>query len=186
MTDHASMERTETTVVETVPEKKQAAVQRQQEFGWTLVSAQEDTHLSGGQSRKRVKLLFTRTASSAWLEDMKHLEKELADLDGSVTIGSDRLVILGDKPTLNLPIPILIIIGSTGYLIGWFIYEIVGGIGLGIISAAVSWAVYRQQGKKKLAKHTAARRKATDTFKKKRHELLVRIRAHANTRESAA
>ena len=178
------MERTETTIVETVPEKKQAAVRRQQEFGWTLVSAQEETQLSGGQSRKLVKLLFTRTASAEWIEDMQHLEKELEAHDGSVRFGSDRLVILGDKPSTTLPLPILIIIASTGYLLGWFIYEIIGGIALGIVAATLSWAIFRQQGMKKLAKHTAQRRKATEAFKKKRHELFVRIRAHANTRES--
>jgi len=179
------MERTETIVIDVLPERKQAAIRKQQEFGWTLVSAQEGTELTGSQSRKQVKLLFTRTASSEWLEDMKHLENELQVHEKSARFGSDGLVLIGGKPMVNLPIPILIVIAFAGYLVGWVTLEIVGGIAFGIILTVLSWFAYRQQAKRKLQRHTETRRKATDAFKKKRHEILVRVRAHENTRASS-
>ena len=179
-------ERTETTIVEVPPERKQAAVKRQQEFGWTLVSAQEETKLSGGETRKRVKLLFTRTATAEWVEDMKHLEKELQTLDTSVEIGSDKLVVLPNRPILNLPVPILIVIAFGGYLAGWFVAGLAGGIIGAFVLTAGSWLFYRQRGRKKLLVHTAARKKATEAFIDSRRELLVRLRAHVNTRAPSA
>jgi len=178
------MERTETTILEVVPEKKQSAVKRQTEFGWTLVSAQEETKMSGGQTEKRVKLLFTRTASAEWIEDMKHLEKELAEHDGSVRFGTDGLVKVGEKPSGGIPIPILIVGAFAGFLVGWVAYDISGGILAGFLTAGGIGTFLFQQSQQKLAVHTLACRQATDIFKRKRREILVRIRAHVNTQQS--
>ncbi len=176
------MERRETTVVETAPEKKQSVVRKQQEFGWTLVSAQDDTKLTGGQSRKQVKLLFTRTASDDWIKDMNLLQKELEDHDKSVKFGTDKLVLIGDKPSSSLPVPILIVIAFAGYLAGWIVLDMVGGIIMGPVAAAGSWLFFRQRAKRLIEQHTTRRKKATEAFLNKRREILARVRLHAASR----
>ncbi len=159
-------------------------MRKQEEFGWTLVSAQEGATLRGGQVKKLTKLLFTRTGTPEWIEDMNHLEEEFTEFHKGVRIGRDGLVLLGSAPRTRPQFPLLLVTLFAGYLVGWAILDITLGSIIGVLSVLVLWVVYQQRGAKRLAVHTAARRKATDEFRKKRNEILVRVRAHVNTRDS--
>lgn len=171
------MERAESLVVGVKPERQQSEVRKRQEFGWVLTTSQNEAVLREGESRREVKLVFTRTGSEERLSELKKLEQEWEALMRSVAFDERGRLVVDRRPVLSMPWGLIVAIGVIAGGLCWALLGAVPGAIAALFAALVATLVF--QNRVEAAETVYSRRvdAATVEFHKKQKDILFRARA---------
>ena len=171
------MDRTETLVVGAPPERRQAEVRKRQEFGWVLATAHEEAVLKGNESRKELKLVFTRSGSEERLSELKNLEQEWEAVMKSVVLDEMGRIVSARRPLGGIPWPLVAAaaIGTGGLF--WALLDILAGAVGGLIGGTISYVIFKRRSDAAMAEYSTRVDGATVAFHKRQKEILVRARA---------
>ncbi|MCU0453719.1 MAG: hypothetical protein MUE68_08660 [Bacteroidetes bacterium] len=173
------MERAESLVVGVKPERQQSEVRRRQEFGWILTSSQNEAVMKDGETRREVRLIFTRTGSEERLAELKCLEKEWETLMKSVAFDERGRLVVDRRPVAEMPwgliAAISIIVGGLCWAVLGELAAAIAALFAGLVATLVS------QNRVEAAEAEYSRRvdAATVEFHKKQKDILFRARAIA-------
>lgn len=174
------MERTETLVVGAPPERRQAEVRKRQEFGWVLATAHEEAVLKGNESRKELKLVFTRSGSEERLSELKKLEQEWETLMKSVALDEKGRIVADRRPLGGIPWPLVAAAAiGTGGLV-WALLDIFASVVGVLVGGTISYVIFKRRSDAVMAEYSARVDAATVAFHKRQRDVLLRARAIAH------
>lgn len=171
------MERAESLVVGVKPERQQSEVRKRQEFGWVLTAAQNEAVLKENETRREVKLVFTRTGSEERLSQLKKLEEEWEALMKSVAFDERGRLVVDRRPVGGMPWGL---IGAIGVIAGGLCWALLGafpGAIAALFAALVATLVFQNRVEAAEAAYSRRVDAASVEFHKKQKDILFRARA---------
>lgn len=171
------MERAESLVVGVKPERQQSEVRKRLEFGWVLTSSQNEAVMKEGETRREVKLIFTRTGSEERLSELKKLEKEWEMLMKSVAFDERGRLMVDRRPVAAMPWGLIVAIGVIGGGVCWAVLGGLPGAVAALFAGLVATLVFQNRVEAAQAEYSRRVDAATVTFHKKQKDILFRARA---------
>lgn len=179
-------ERTETLVVGVPPERRQKEVRKRAEFGWILTTAHEEAVLKGSESRKEMKLVFTRTGSEERLAQLKSVEQEWDTLMKSVSVDERGRIVADRRPVDEIP---RATVGSIALGFGGLFTALAGivvGVIVGSVVGGAVYMYYRAHREAVIVEYSKRVDAATAAFSKRQREILNRARSILHTPKTRA
>ncbi len=171
------MDRVESLVVGVRPERQQSEVRRRSEFGWILTSSQEEAVLKGSESRKEMKLIFTRSGSEERLAELKRLEQEWDKLMKSVAFDERGRLVVDRRPVDSMPWGLVVAAAvATGGLCWAFMGALPGAVA-GLFAGLVATLIFHNRVEAARTEYSRRVDSATVAFHKKQKDILFRARA---------
>lgn len=178
------MERTETLVYGVLPERRQNEVRKRQEFGWVLGTSHEEAVLKPGETRKEIKLVFTRTGTEARLQQLKQLEEEWEKLMKSVVLDESGRIVADRRPVEGLPWPLIISVALVAGGLIWALSTLFAGLVATVAGGSIAYFYYRRQADTAMALYSTRVDAATVAFHRRQKDILTRARAAVNAKEN--
>jgi hypothetical protein len=171
------MERVESLVVGVKPERQQSEVRRRQEFGWVLTTSQNEAVLKDGESRREMKLVFTRSGSEERLAELKRLEQEWEVLMKSVAFDERGRLVVDRRPLGGMPWGSIVSIGLIAGGLCWALLGALAGAIAALFAGLVATLIFQNRLEAAEAEYSRRVDAATVTFHKKQKDILFRARA---------